>query len=154
MYIYYIFIIYPSDDGHLFRFHLLGTVRRASINRKHKDPCARKGILGICLGLIQSGPTKAPVLHFTETSALISIDPVQVYTSPSTAQVLSSPHPRLHALPSVYLITAIMTGVRCSFKIILIHLLLKVKDAKLFLKYVLVVWNSSLRTLCVISGLI
>lgn len=154
MYIYHIFIIYPSDDGHLFRFHLLGTVRRASINRKHKDPCARKGILGICLGLIQLGPTKAPVLDFRETSALISIDPVQVYTSPSTAQVLSSPHPRLHALPSVYLITAIMTGVRWNFKIILIHLLLKVKDAKLFLKYVLVVWNSSLRTLCVVPGLV
>lgn len=116
MHIYHIFIIYPSDDGHLFRFHLLGTVSRASINRKHKAPCVRKGILGICLGFIQLGPTKAPVLHFRETSALISIDPVQVYTSPSTVQVLSSPHPRLHALPSVYLIIAIMTRVEMEFQ--------------------------------------
>lgn len=37
--------------------------------------------------------------------------------------------------------TAIMPAVRWSFKVIIIHLLLKVKDAKLFLKYVLVVWN-------------
>ena len=57
--------------------------------------------------------------------------------------VLLTPHPLQHKLSLVFLILAILTGVRWYLKVVLICIFLIAKEVEHVLKYLLTIWTSS-----------
>ena len=69
------------------------------------------------------------------------------YTSLHSHQQRSvplTPYPLQHKLPSVFLVIAILTGVRWYIRVVLICISLMTKDVEQFLKCHLAIWDSSI----------
>ena len=83
-------------------------------------------------------------LIFWEITILISKAAVPVCAPTSNGGVFVPITPRLlqHMLSSVFLILAILTGVRWNLRIVLICISLLTKDVEHFLKYLSVIWDS------------
>jgi hypothetical protein len=128
---YHIFCIYSSIEGHLGSFQLLAIINKAAMNIVYQvfllpfgtssGYMPRTGIVG------SSGSTMSNFLrnHQTEfQSGCTSLQSHQQWRS-----VPLSPHPHQHLLSPEFFISAILTGVRWNFRVVLICISLIIKDA-------------------------
>jgi hypothetical protein len=133
---YHIFCIHSSVEGHLGSFQLMYIINKVSMNivehmsfipvGTSSGYMPRRGIAG------SSVSTMSNFLRNHQTdfqSGFTSLQSHQQWRS-----VPLSPHPRQHLLSLEFLILAILTGVRCNLRVVLICISLMIKDAEHFFR--------------------
>ena len=145
IHIYHIFFIPSSIDGHVGCFHILAFVNNAAlnvgINVSLQDPVFISFGLYPELGLLDH---MVPLfLMFWGTSILFSIMALPIYIPTNSAQGF----PFLYFLSNtclsfVFLIIAILTGVRWYITVVLIYIFLMASDSEYLSMYLLAVWLS------------
>ena len=131
---YHIFCIHSSVEGHLGSFQLLAIINKAVMNivehvfflpvGTSSGYMPRRGIE------VSSCSTMSNFLWNRQTDFQSGCTSLQ--SQKQWRSVPLSPHPRQHLLSPEYLILAILTGVRCSLRVVLICISLMIKDVELF----------------------
>ena len=121
MYIYHIFLIHSSINGHLGCFHVLALVNRATVNIWVHVSFSRKVLFGyMCTSGIAGSFDGCVfcVLRYHHTVFHSGCGNVHSYQQ--CRRVSSSPHPLQHLLLVDLLVMAIETGVRWYPVVVLI----------------------------------
>jgi hypothetical protein len=133
---YHIFCIYSSVEGHLGSFQLLAIINKAAMNIVEHVSLLQVGTPSVYMpwrGIVgSSGSTMSNLLRNCPTdfqSGCTSLQSHQQWRS-----VPLSPHPCQHLLSPEFLILAILTFVRWSFRVVLICISLMIKNVKHFFR--------------------
>jgi hypothetical protein len=124
-----------SVEGHLGSFQLLAIINKAAMNIVDHVPLLKVGASSGYMprsGIARSsGRTMSNFLRNCQNdfqSGCTILQPHQQWKS-----VPLSPHPCQHLLSPEFLILAILTGMKCNLRVVLICISLMIKDAEHFL---------------------
>jgi hypothetical protein len=145
MWIYHIFCIHSSVEGHLGSFHLLAIINKAAMNIVEQvsllhvgatsGHMPRSGIAG------SLGNTMCKFLRNHQTDFQKGCTSLQSHRQ--WRSVLLSPQPCQHLLSPEFLILGILTGVRWNLMVVLICISLMTKDVEQFFRCFSAIWYSS-----------
>jgi hypothetical protein len=133
---YHIFCIYSSVEGHLGSFQLLAITNMAAMNIVEHVSFFLVGTSSGYIsrrGIVRSfGSTKSNYQRNRQNDFQSGCTSLQFHQQ--WRSVPLSPNPRQHLLSPEFFIVAILAGVRCNLRVVLICISLMIKDVEHFFR--------------------